>query len=216
MEVDNQELNEKQRGIEGSILRTSTIIYAAMAGIGALIAYYKQGNLLEILTIPAEPENLSFLLAIGALGTGVLLIINYFFEEFFKSFVALKALLTRLLGPCSVGAIFYLSLISSIGEELLFRAAIQPSLGLVLTSFLFGLLHIGPGGGGISSWSLWAIIAGLLLGWMFQETGSLIPSLLCHFAVNFVSLMQLKRSYKKSMARIAPNKKAVVSPKDPT
>jgi membrane protease YdiL (CAAX protease family) len=89
----------------------------------------------------------------------------------------------------------YLAVLTGFGEELLFRGAIQPFAGLLLTSALFGLLHMGQNGI-LSAWSVWAFLAGLLLGWMYDETASLWPPIIAHFCVNAVSILSLRRAYR--------------------
>ncbi|HEY3313709.1 MAG TPA: CPBP family intramembrane glutamic endopeptidase [Bacillota bacterium] len=70
-----------------------------------------------------------------------------------------------------------------IGEEILFRGAIQPVAGLTLTSALFGLSH---GGWAKVTWpyAVSAAISGLVLGTVYQLTGSLMASILTHMVYN--------------------------------
>src|SRR5690606_2359125 len=143
----------------------------------------------------SEPYEIFRLGAIGVLGASLLLVLSYFFEDWFPSFRDLKSVIMRFLGPVSIPMALYLAVVTSVGEELLFRGAIQPFAGLVLTSVLFGLLHMGQDGL-VSAWSVWAFIAGLLLGWMYEETHSLWPPILAHFGVNAVSILNLRRSYR--------------------
>ncbi len=97
------------------------------------------------------------------------------------------------LGPLAPGAITVLALTSAIGEEALFRGALQPLLGFWPTVIIFGLLH----GGGVPRlwlWTTFALLAGLLLGWMAEATGHLLAPVLCHFTVNFWNLHALAGS----------------------
>src|SRR5690606_22951868 len=50
-----------------------------------------------------------------------------------------------LLGPLSQREILVLALASAAGEELLFRGALQPIVGIWPQALIFALLHIGPG-----------------------------------------------------------------------
>lgn len=185
------------------MFRISTVVYGVMAVLGLAILYWGHETLEQVFAVPKEPLRASRLVLTGLLGAGLLMILSYFFEDWFPSFRSLKSAITRLLGPCSVFMAFYLALVSAVGEEVLFRGAIQPFAGLVVTSILFGLLHMGPDGR-ISAWSLWAMLAGLLLGWMFNETGSLWPPIIAHFGVNAVSILRLRRAYRKWMEGQAP------------
>jgi membrane protease YdiL (CAAX protease family) len=95
-----------------------------------------------------------------------------------------------ILGPLSSPAIAALAASSSIGEEILFRGALQPLIGFWPTAIIFGLLH----GGGLPrlwAWTAFALGAGVLLGWLADITGSLLAPILCHFTVNYWNLHAL-------------------------
>ena len=186
----------------GALIRKSTIVYGVMTLIGLAVLQFGHKSLSRAFAIPAEPYEIFRLAAIGILGASLLLVLSYFFEDWFPSFRNLKSVIMRFLGPVSIPMALYLAVVTSIGEELLFRGAIQPFAGLVLTSVLFGLLHMGQDGL-VSAWSVWAFIAGLLLGWMYEETGSLWPPVLAHFGVNAVSILNLRRSYRGYAAKVS-------------
>ncbi len=195
-DADNETSNIEQMG---NFVLSSSVFYVGMAGVGAMVSLYRHHSLKKILTLPAEMPALATLLGLGFLGAAVLLIANYLFEEQFPSFKIFRHVLMQMIGSATVPVALYLAFISAIGEELLFRAAVQPVLGLIGTSLLFGLLHLGPQGL-ISVWTLWAIISGLMLGWMFDSTGNLWPSLICHFMVNAVSMLTLRIQYRRFLA----------------
>ena len=91
----------------------------------------------------------------------------------------------------TVGQIFLLAGMSSLGEEILFRGLMTPTLGVVVSSVLFGLLHQvrGPSRW---VWITWATAVGLVLGTIFAATGSLVGPLLAHAVVNAVNLGYLR------------------------
>lgn len=88
--------------------------------------------------------------------------------------------------------IVVLALSSSIGEELLFRGLLTPWLGIVPQALVFGLAHQIPGRSRWV-WASWATLMGLMLGAMFQLTGSLVGPVLTHALVNGLNLLHLKR-----------------------
>ena len=178
-----------------ALIRKSTIVYGIMIAVGLALVGFGHKTLGRAMAVPQDPYELLRLVLIGGLGAGLLLVLSYFFEDWFPSFRELKSVIMRFLGPCTIPMAIYLALITSFGEELLFRGALQPFAGLVLTSVLFGLLHMGQKGL-VSAWSVWALIAGLLLGWIYEETGSLWPPIIAHFGVNTVSILNLRRSYR--------------------
>ena len=185
-----------------SIIQISTVAYLLMGAAGALISLYGHSNFWAI-TIPGPDDDWIYLIGVAALSTGVLLIGGYLFEGWFPSYRSIKRSITQMLGPTAWYTAIYLALLSSVGEELLFRAALLPYTGLLISSIIFGLVHIGPDGG-ISTWTFWAFCAGLLIGWMFEATGSLWPCIICHFSVNAFSLLRIQRDYRREFKNRPP------------
>lgn len=87
--------------------------------------------------------------------------------------------------------IVVLALLSSAGEELLFRGLLQPWMGLWPQALLFGLVHQMPGPSRWV-WASWALLVGLALGALFEVTGSLLGPLAAHALVNGLNLNYLK------------------------
>ena len=85
------------------------------------------------------------------------------------------------------------SVFSGVGEEAFFRGALQPVLGLVLTSLLFGVLHVGPDRRYLV-WSLWAVAAGFLFGFLYEWTGGLLAPMTAHVLHNAATLLLWRRS----------------------
>jgi membrane protease YdiL (CAAX protease family) len=80
---------------------------------------------------------------------------------------------------------------SSLGEELLFRGLLQPWLGLLPTSVIFGLCHQVPGHSRWV-WVTWATFAGMAFGAIFAASGSLLGALVAHAVINAVNLVYLR------------------------
>jgi membrane protease YdiL (CAAX protease family) len=91
----------------------------------------------------------------------------------------------------SGSGIIALALLSALGEELLFRGLLMPWLGILPQAILFGFLHQmrGPSRW---VWMAWATAVGVLLGGMFQLTGSLLGPIVAHALVNGLNLAYLK------------------------
>ena len=89
-------------------------------------------------------------------------------------------------------------LLAPIGEELLFRGAIlrkllawKPEhrwLMIMLSALLFALAHMNP------AQAIHPFLIGLLLGWMYERTGSIIPGIAYHWANNTAAFL-LSRIY---------------------
>ncbi len=89
--------------------------------------------------------------------------------------------------------IVVLALLSAAGEELLFRAALQPALGLLPAACVFGALHVPPRGTGVS-WPVWALVMGIAFGVLYEASGHILPPILAHALINYEN-MQYIRSY---------------------
>lgn len=103
---------------------------------------------------------------------------------------ALHRELRDLLFPLADLEIVVLAVASSVGEELFFRGALLPAVGLVGSSAIFALLHVGPKARHLP-WTVTSFGAGLLFGAIFLWTGDLAGPVLAHFLVNFLNLRHL-------------------------
>jgi len=83
------------------------------------------------------------------------------------------------LGAIAVG------LVAGISEETLFRGALQPRLGLLLTSLLFAIIHVQYG---FSPATLLVFIIGMVLGWLRKKSG-LVACIVLHASYNIVNLL---------------------------
>lgn len=87
-----------------------------------------------------------------------------------------------------------LAVLSGVGEEALFRGALQPEIGLVGASILFGALHIGPDRRYLV-WTVWAVGAGFLFGALYEWTGGILASVVAHALHNAVTLLLWRRAW---------------------
>lgn len=86
----------------------------------------------------------------------------------------------------ALGSLLAVAIAPAVGEELLLRGLVLPSLvaplrpagAVVLSALLFGLMHLDP------YRFPFTFALGLALGWMRLRSGSLLPPLLAHAAVN--------------------------------
>jgi membrane protease YdiL (CAAX protease family) len=88
--------------------------------------------------------------------------------------------------------IFLLAIFSSLGEELFFRGALLPHLGLIPSSVLFAALHVRPQLRFLP-WTLMSLIVGLMMGVMFQMLGNLGGPIAAHFTINLLNLSYIAR-----------------------
>lgn len=100
--------------------------------------------------------------------------------------------LIDLLGPVSVSGALLLSALAGFAEELLFRGALWPALGLWGTSLLFGLVHTLPRRS-LALYPLFAAAVGLLLGLLRSGSGSVLPAMIAHAGIDAANLLWLSR-----------------------
>jgi membrane protease YdiL (CAAX protease family) len=79
----------------------------------------------------------------------------------------------------------WVGLSAGISEELLFRGAVQPRLGLVVTAFLFAVAHLQYG---LSLATVEILIIGLVLGLVRQRTSTTI-CMIIHASYNTVGTL---------------------------
>lgn len=100
------------------------------------------------------------------------------------------------LGPFAVGLtgrqLVALLGVAGLAEELVFRALFTPTLGVFVSSALFGLVHQ-MGGKGRWYWMVWAFAVGLGLSSLYALTGSLLGPLLAHAVINGVNVSRVRR-----------------------
>jgi hypothetical protein len=95
--------------------------------------------------------------------------------------------------------IFLLAAASGFCEEVFFRGVVQSQLSLIPTSVLFGFFHC-PSPRHLS-YGLWALSAGLLLGWLRDWTGSLWVPIIAHSVSNFIAIAGLRYMVKSSSSK---------------
>ena len=102
--------------------------------------------------------------------------------------------LAGIIGKRSLRDCIILAVASGLAEEAFFRGALQPRLGLVTASLIFGLAHLAPKRE-LLPWAGYAIGAGFLLGGLFIATGNLVAPAVAHIGVNAVNLKRLGDRY---------------------
>lgn len=95
-------------------------------------------------------------------------------------------------GPALIVYFVLLCALPAVGEELLFRGALQGLMrpagsgpAILAPALLFALLHLDP------AQSLTALACGLFLGWLAERSGSILPGMLLHFVNNCLAFLVL-------------------------
>ncbi|MBS1124316.1 MAG: Abortive infection protein [Deltaproteobacteria bacterium] len=174
--------------------RASLVIglYGAMALVALVIAAARGNPDLYRLEI-GEPWLLVAGPAIGlGVGAGVVGLTRLATRRF-QWARDLHASFRDLLGPLTGREILIVALASSIGEELLFRGALLPWLGVWIQGIVFAMLHVGPGRRFVP-WTLSALVLGIAFGWLAVWTNNLGAPIAAHFAINFFNLRYIVRT----------------------
>jgi membrane protease YdiL (CAAX protease family) len=105
---------------------------------------------------------------------------------------ALADVLGEGLAGIGLGDAILLALASGIAEEMLFRGALQPAVGLFWASLIFGACHFLPRKE-LALWSVYAVLMGFAFGWLYEWTGQLAAPIAAHALVNGINLPRLAR-----------------------
>ncbi len=88
--------------------------------------------------------------------------------------------------------IIAVSAAAGVGEEFLFRGALQSRIGIAATSILFGALHwITP------TYFVFATAMGVYLGWAFEWSGNLLVAIVVHAVYDAVALTVLRAELRR-------------------
>jgi membrane protease YdiL (CAAX protease family) len=89
--------------------------------------------------------------------------------------------------------IFLLAVSSALGEELFFRGALLPVVGLLPSSVLFALMHV-RAQWRFLPWTVMAFIMGLAMGLMYVTLGDLGAPIVAHFIINLFNLEYIAKT----------------------
>ena len=166
----------------------AAVFYAVMAaGALGLMVAFDVDPVLQIFG-PAESEPLWG--ATAGAGVGLLIVALSHLARHTRAMDGMRREFASVLGRQSHAAVFVIALTSAIGEEMLFRGALQPLLGVWPTVVIFGLLH----GGGIRrlwTWTVFATLGGAIFAGLTVWTESLLAAIVMHFTVNYFNLLAL-------------------------
>ncbi len=178
-----------------SLMRLALLFYGILFAAAALWAELAGRSLLF-----ASPEAASrgidpaSDLAVGLLAAGLVILLSRQLTERSRWGEQLARALAAVLGRLSIRECALLAILSGVAEEAFFRGALQPQVGLVAASLLFGLAHIAPRRE-LLPWTLFSLAAGFLLGALFDATGNLVAPAVTHILVNAVNLRFLSVRY---------------------
>jgi hypothetical protein len=178
------------------ITRLAFVVYGPLTVVALAWAWFGGGRLAWTLETPwlSAPylERLALSLGLGLTLALAVVAMTPRLVERTKWARALHSELGEIISPLSYSEITWLALASGFAEELFFRGAMQPVLGLLITSVIFGAVHVGPKPVFLA-WTTWAFLMGLLLGLIFELTGVLWGPVLAHVWINQRNMAFIRR-----------------------
>jgi membrane protease YdiL (CAAX protease family) len=133
-------------------------------------------------------------LALGLLAGGLLIAISDWMTRATAWGERLARAMAEVLGRLSLPDALLLALASGLAEEAFFRGALQPRVGWLVASVIFGCAHFIPRREFLP-WTAFALVAGVIFAALFEGTGNLIAPVTAHVVVNAVNLPWLIRRY---------------------
>ncbi|NUO48156.1 MAG: CPBP family intramembrane metalloprotease [Polyangiaceae bacterium] len=170
--------------------------YAAFAIAGGVLAYYFSGGrpfehpAPWLVLPPVAAAALS--IAIGVAFAFAIVVTTRITVARFEWARRLHLELQPVARRFGTGETLLIAAFSSLGEEMFFRAFLVPTIGVIGSSLLFGLLHQ-VRGQSRWVWAAWATGVGLFFALLYVATGSLLGPIVAHALINATNLTFLKK-----------------------
>jgi len=177
------ELNQKRQFIV-----FATLFYLLFFAAGS-IWYYLAGNG-WVFGFNPNKHNWVLEIAIAAACLGFYALFAFGGVKYVREIRNFLQELKRFIGTFTVKESFLLALVSAIGEEALFRGAMQSSFGFWITAVIFGITHFPPTKK-LRIWPVYAFAIGLFFGALTEISGDILLPVILHFFINFFSFLYL-------------------------
>ncbi len=175
---------------------TQDLLLALMAFVGIGWLVRRDGRLSLSRLGLALPTLRQVVISVGLAGVFVvaLLLTEWLLARFGIGFDEdVQRVSEQIVGPLmmTIPGILTLGLAAALGEELVFRGAMQPRFGLLLTAILFALLHSNYG---ITLSTVVVLVLGLVLGWQrirYNTTSAMITHATYNIALGLLAFLNL-------------------------
>ena len=171
-----------------SPVRPIVAVYGGLALLAIAGLALRDGGLASL--VPPTAAKASEWVALGALA-GALLAFPSYLARRWRPLRRIEAAVRVVFPELGPGEILALAVASGVAEELLFRALLQPAVGLLAASAIFGACHYAGRRFAAYPWS--AAVAGLVLGGLFELTGAVLAPIVAHATVNGVGFARARR-----------------------
>lgn len=168
------------------VMQNIFFVMLAFLAVGVLIRR-NMGESLKRLGL-VTPSLTQILIGFGAVfilfavGIPIELLMNYLTPESSES---IEKVMYGLLGNITIISALIIAISVGVGEEILFRGAIQPRFGIPFTAFLFAIVHVQyPNILAI----LLIFIIGIILGVLRKKTNTVVP-IIAHITYDFIAFL---------------------------
>jgi membrane protease YdiL (CAAX protease family) len=181
--------------IQRNVAGMATAFEAGLGVLGILLCWWFEIPLRERLAVSWDVVGGSL---VALIPMALLLVVAM--RSSWRPLAELRRQVVAMVGACFRGAAVWelalLSIAAGLGEELLFRGALQPlaerwwgpAIGLAAASLLFGAVHAAS-----VTYFILATGVGAYLGWLAQSSGVLVTPIVVHAVYDFVALVWLLR-----------------------
>jgi len=198
-EQDSEPGASSQQGF----VRSALIFYGILGCVGLFWRMSVPGE--SILHPPGAGEPMMGILSAGALGVSLGLLavgLSELMTRFSSLGEALADVLSEGLAGIGRADAILLAFASGIAEEMFFRGALQPAVGLFWASLAFGACHFLPRRE-LALWAVFAVAMGFAFGWLFLWTGQLVAPVAAHVVINGINLPRLAQRGAERVSRPA-------------
>jgi len=179
----------------GQSFAMAVLLESGLGFAGLLIAWWADIAIYSQLKI-SQPALIRGLLAALPMVVGLVLLTRSRWSPLADLRQQVESLVRELFFHSSWAELAMISLAAGVGEELLFRGALQPLVagwtnpvvGVVLVGVIFGALHAVS-----KTYFVLATIVGIYFGWMAYAYDDLIAPIATHTLYDFVALVYVQR-----------------------
>lgn len=183
-------MSARDEQAEDAALNLLVVLFYLPVALGSLLYLFWAGGEFAVMrrTVGADPVRD----ALVGVGVGLVLVVATRLAVLLPSGRRMADVFGRVLGRPGLLACVVLASAAAISEELLFRAVLQPELGIWAVTFLFAAAHF-PFDRNLALWPLLAFPTGLAFGALYDWTGAALAPIFAHAVVNAVNLRWIAR-----------------------
>jgi membrane protease YdiL (CAAX protease family) len=169
-------------------------VYGTLGALGGFLSFWQRGAVFDAPRAPRFAHDPWLALAIGIALALFVTAATVRGTRWLVTRTRWARMLHQSLRAALLGAtsrrLLLLAVGSACAEELLFRAALVPLLGVLGSALAFGALHV-SGPDTYLGWMLWATLMGVVFSVLFLGSGSLWPAIVAHAAINYENMQYL-------------------------